>query len=56
VDPTEPESIADGLRRVLSDPALAASLGEPLPAGVHAASTRSMAVETALQRKIFRIQ
>src|SRR3954454_3170856 len=28
VDPTEPESIADGLRRVLSDPALAASLVE----------------------------
>ena len=28
VDPTEPASIADGLRRVLSDPALAASLVE----------------------------
>jgi hypothetical protein len=36
--------------------ALAAALGDPLPAGVHAARTRSMAVETALQRKIFRIQ
>jgi len=36
--------------------ALAAPLGDPLPVDVHAARTRSMTVDTALQRKRFRIQ